>query len=132
LITFLKKLIKDSIPDILNDLGIELELYVVIGGKDVFESTMANLNQLVKACEGRYKIVVYKNEFFAFTSDQEAAVDNYCNIAGIPVRSYFLISGTSQTENLRVQSILTGGQGIESAPIFSKRFFTDPINKLIF
>lgn len=123
---------KDSLPEILEHFNIDLELFVVLGGKDIFVPTMTNLDQLVKACDGKFNITVFKNKYFSFTSEQENAANSYCELAEIPIRSYFLISGTSQTENLRVQSVLTSGKGVESADIFSKIPFATAIKALEF
>lgn len=121
---------KDALPDILKALGINLSIYCVVGGGNLFSSTMKYLDELNKGAEGNYNLKVFRNDFFWFSEQQEKEYGAYLKESGLPSYSFNISKDPNEMTQNRIREVLESGQGIQKASLISKAFFQMAIKKL--
>jgi hypothetical protein len=118
------------LPEILGQLGIEIEFFNVVGGANIYKQTMLFLSQLLDATAGLYPVRVLKNEFYDFLSEQEEQLNTYCEANQVQVMAFNIAQDKNVSTQNRIQEVLKSGTGIENAPIFSKMYFQNAMKKL--
>lgn len=115
---------------ILEDLKIDLQIYTVVGGSNIFSQTMNFLTDVNKAVEGGIKVRVFKNEYYGFTNDQNNSLKDYTALANNSVISYNISKDTNESTKNRIMEVLKSGKGVDEANVFSKIYFTKALKEL--
>lgn len=121
---------KDVLPGILEALEINLNIYCVVGGGNLFSSTMKYLEQLSKGVEGNYNVKVFRNEFFWFNEKQEQEYNAYIKESKLPSFRFNISKDPNEMTQNRIREVLESGKGIQKASLISKAFFQMAIKKL--
>jgi hypothetical protein len=67
----------EAIEQFLAHIGAELELYIVVGGGNIFEPTTRYLRNIYPVVNQRFPIIVYKNAYFPFSEEQDRLLEDY-------------------------------------------------------
>ena len=125
--------VSDFLSDILPDLGIQLDLYIVVGGSNIFTQTMSYLSDVVDSI-GKAKhsihIQVFKNEYYEFGDDQTKVLNKYCKDHNLTIHSFDISRDKNESTQTRIKEVLKSGKGVEAFSSFSKFYFTSAIKKL--
>ncbi len=65
------------IEQFLSHIGAELELYIVVGGGNIFEPTTRYLRNMYPVVNQRFPIIIYKNAYFPFSEEQDRLLEEY-------------------------------------------------------
>lgn len=115
---------------LLQQIGIEVELVCVVGGADIFKSTMMYLADLTEAIEGHIKIVVAYNEYFLLAPEQKEQLKVFVEAHQLKLISFNISSDRNVSTQNRIKEVLKSGKGCDVASIFSKMYFINAIEKL--
>jgi hypothetical protein len=118
------------LPAVLEELGISLDLYSVVGGANIFTQTMTYLDMLVKAADSQFTIKVLKNEFYDFTEEQNATLLKYSDTHKLPVVPFNISKDKNESTQNRIKEVLKSGKGIANASVFSRMYFQNAINTI--
>lgn len=121
---------KDVLPGILEALEISLSIYCVVGGGNLFSSTMKYLDDLYKRAEGNYSVNVFRNDYFWFNEKQEQEFYAYIKHRKLPSFTFNISKDPNEMTQNRIREVLESGQGIQKASLISKAFFQMAIKKL--
>lgn len=122
--------VNEFLPSVLQELEIELEIYTIIGGANIFTQTMSYLDTLVKSIDNRFKIKIFKNEFYDFTEDQNTTLKQYSDAYKLETIPFNISKDKNESTQLRIKEVLKSGEGIDKAGIFSKMYFQKAIKTL--
>jgi hypothetical protein len=118
------------LPMGLEELGISLELFSVVGGANIFTQTMTYMEMLVKAADLQFTIKVLKNEFYDFTQEQSTTLVNYSDTHKLPVVPFNVSKDKNESTQNRIKEVLKSGKGIANASVFSRMYFQNAINTI--
>jgi hypothetical protein len=118
------------LPSVLSELSIQIELYVVVGGANIFTQTMGYLEQLCGTVPESFPIRVFSNEFYEFSPAQRAALDSFAQAKKLSVQAYTISRDKNESTQLRIREVLKSGQGIEKASPFSKMYFLSALQAI--
>lgn len=121
----------EFLPEVLNELNIEIELFTVVGGANIFKQTMEYLNSLVEVVNNKIKIKVFKNEFYDFSENQSDTLSTYINEKNLDLIQFNISKDKNESTQNRIREVLKSGEGIEKATIFSQMYFKNAINNLV-
>ncbi|MDJ1470248.1 hypothetical protein [Xanthocytophaga flava] len=122
--------VADIIPEVLSELKIDLEIYNVVGGANIFKQTMSYLKLLHKAAKKSYNIKVYQNEYYDFQEPQEEELKSFVKKNGLELIPFTISRDKNESTQERIKQVLTSGKGIDSANIISKMYFKKAIENL--
>lgn len=122
--------VHEFLPLVLEELSIDLQLYSIVGGANIFTQTMSYLDMLVKSAHQQFPIKVLKNEFYDFTNDQNQTLDKYAIKHCIDVVPFNISKDKNESTQNRIREVLKSGEGIASASIFSRMYFQNAIKNL--
>ena len=122
--------VKRFLPDILEELKIDLNLFVVIGGSNLFSQTMSYLSKVQNASEGCFTITLVKNNFYKFEASQEEVVRAYVAEHNLRVVNFNLSSDPSDATQIRLREVLKSGTGLKGANFISRQYFKDAIKTI--
>ena len=122
--------VHEFLPLVLEELGIDLQLYSIVGGANIFTQTMTYLDMLVKSASGQFPIKVLKNEFYDFTSDQNQTLEKYGIKHKLEVIPFNISKDKNESTQNRIREVLKSGEGIASASVFSRMYFQNAIKNL--
>ena len=120
----------EFLPDVLGELGLEMELYAVVGGANIFRQTMDYLKSLVAATDGHIKIKVFKNEYYDFSQDQSISLQEYTTQNNLELVPFDISKDKNESTQNRIKEVLKSGAGIEKATVFSRMYFNNAIKNL--
>jgi cellulose biosynthesis protein BcsQ len=122
-----------SLSELMGEHGIELELVCVVGGGNIFTSSVRYLRDLVGATAGNFKIVVAQNLYYPMDAEQEVLLQEVLNEANrdrIALTSFTISQDTNVSTQERIKKVLKSGKGIDVAPAFSKIYFNKAVKNL--
>jgi hypothetical protein len=122
--------VNEFLPAVLHELEIELEIYTIIGGANIFTQTMTYLDTLVEAVDNKFNIKIFKNDFYDFTEDQNTTLNQYSDAYQLDVIPFNISKDKNESTQLRIKEVLKSGEGIDKAGIFSKMYFQNAIKTL--
>ena len=121
------------LSELLPELSVQLELYVVVGGANIYVQTMRYLQSLLTSLDQArsvIKVKVFKNEYFEFSADQEKLFHKFIRDQGLTVHSFDISRDRNESTQHRIKEVLKSGKGINSFSSFSKYYFTNAIKQL--
>ena len=118
------------LKEILTDLKIVLELNIVVSGGNNFVQTLKYLDDVVTTSKKSFKIRVFKNEYYDFTSDQSNALREYCNLQDLELIPFTISTDRNETTQNRIIQVLNSGNGTGELSGFSKLYFNQAIERL--
>lgn len=118
------------IPGVLKKMKIELELYVVIGGSNIFIQSMTFLDELRKSANGSYSIKVFANLFYSFSSEQQDQLNLYIQDHKLPVIPFDLSADKNLSRQERIKEMLKSGTGISQLGTIQKAYIEQAIEKI--
>lgn len=122
--------VNEFLPSVLKELEIELEIYTIIGGANIFTQTMTYLDTLIEAVDNKFKIKIFKNDFYDFTEDQNTTLNQYSDAYQLEIIPFNISKDKNESTQLRIKEVLKSGEGIDKAGIFSKMYFQNAIKTL--
>jgi hypothetical protein len=120
----------DFLPKVLIELKIDLQLYCVVAGANLFTSSMQYLIELQKSLESAITIKVFKNEFHTFNEEQSATLSAFCNDHNLTLIPFTISSSKARCTQDRITEVLKAGDGIEGASPITKEYFLKAIKNL--
>jgi hypothetical protein len=121
---------KEILSEILAATGLKLSIFCVVGGGNLFTSTMNYLSQLVKAVDGKFLITVFKNDYYWFNDKQEEEFTKYLSSNELTSYDFTVSKDRNEITQNRVREVLESGNGIKNAKTFSKAYFQMAIKNL--
>ncbi|MEI6947617.1 hypothetical protein V9K67_10520 [Paraflavisolibacter sp. H34] len=122
-----------SLNELLREHGIELELVCVVGGGNIFTSSVRYLRELIGATGGNFRIIVAQNLYYAMDNEQEGLLQEVLNEGRrdtISLTSFTISQDTNVSTQERIKKVLKSGKGIHEAPAFSKIYFNKAVSNL--
>lgn len=119
--------------ELLPELGIQLDLYVVVGGANIYVQTMNYLQDLLHSLGDVRKVItvtVLKNEYYEFSSEQQQLFNAFVKDHKLAVHNFDISRDKNESTQLRIKEVLKSGRGINSFSSFSKFYFTNAIKQL--
>ena len=120
----------DVIMDILQKSDIQLQLVCVVGGGNIFKSTMEYLVELVDSTNGYIKIIVALNGFYPCSQEQNAALLDFIEENKLTVINFDLVKDKGEIAMRTVGNVLKDGNGISGINPFAAIYFKKPIEEL--
>lgn len=122
--------VQEVIPAALQEMNIELQLYVVIGGSNIFIQTMQYLDDVRKAANGSYQIKVFANQFYRFTPEQQDQLDQYIQDHKLTVIPFDISADKNLARQDRIKEVLKSGNGISQLGPIQKSYFKQAIEQI--
>jgi hypothetical protein len=119
-----------TIMEILDVMGIELQLICVVGGGNIFKATMEYLNELRDAVSGRLKVIVAVNGFYSLSDEQEMALQQYVIRHSLTLTNFDLAKDKGEIAMRTVENVLRSGKGTAGLSPFTSIYFKGPIEEL--
>lgn len=82
----------ELIEQFLAHIGAELELYIVVGGGNIFEPTTKYLRNMYPVVNQRFPIIIYKNAYFPFSEEQDRLLEDYATEHSLEVMPLEIVS----------------------------------------
>ncbi len=120
----------DFLPAVLAALEVEVELYTVVGGADIFKQTMEYVMVLMESVNAQITIKICKNQYYEFSDDQAESLDKFAAQHQVELIDFNISKDKNESTQNRIKEVLKSGEGIEKASIISKMYFKNAINKL--
>lgn len=115
----------------LTQLNVDMTIFCVIGGQNIFAACMTYLESLVNACNGHIAIRVAINDHFPLSELQKNEFDAFAKAVGLNDSFHFNLS---KDKNLvaqqKVNDVLKDGNGLQNVGVFTKVTFHDAIKNL--
>ncbi|MEQ9440930.1 MAG: hypothetical protein RIG62_17930 [Cyclobacteriaceae bacterium] len=131
---------QDDLTELMEELQIDLYLYCVVTGGDMFSASMEYLSALNQSLipPGTAKkkpprllsLTAMVNDFRPMKDAQQQQFTHFMTQEGISHYTYNLLEVESEFARERVEKVLASGQGIQNQAVFSKRYFRKAIKKL--
>ena len=132
---------QDDLPELLEELGVNLHLYCVTTGGDMFSASMEYLDALNKSVsvptstakkpQRLLPLTVMVNAFRPLKDTQQQQFHSFVTKENLPFNEYNLLDVESEFARSRVEKVLASGEGIHNQPVFSKRYFRKAIKNLV-
>ena len=119
-----------SVSSMLDEIGLSLSLICVVGGSDIFSSTMNYLQELVLAVSGAFPVIVAINGYHKLLDAQTDTLNAFASEHHLKLVPFNISKDGNASSQSRIKEVLDSGKGIESAPMFSKHFFTTSVQSL--
>ena len=120
----------DFLPAVLLELGLTLEIYVVVGGANIYKQTMDYLSSLLSSVNQQIPIKVFQNQFYEFSNDQEQSFSSFIQDHHLLSVSFNISRDKNESTQNRINEVLKSGAGVEKATIFSRMYFQNAIKDL--
>jgi hypothetical protein len=120
----------EAIMEILDVMGIELQLICIVGGGNIFKATMEYLNELMDAVSGRLKVIVAVNGFYSLSDEQEMALQQYVIRHSLTLTNFDLVKDKGEIAMRTVENVLRSGKGTTGLSPFTSLYFKKPIEEL--
>lgn len=123
------------LADGLKELGIDLVIYTVVGGLNIFKATSNYAKELYESIEADANTFIgfkiYKNLYYRFAEEQNEALQNFADERCIPVLNFSISNDTGDTNMNRIKEVFNKGKGVAGAPTLAKGMFASAIKALI-
>ena len=130
LIPYIQDFGSKALADILDSLLIELQFISIIGGADVFSSTMNYAVELCSAIKGNLTFIVAYNQYFSLLEEQKEQLDKFISGNNIQLVSYTVSNDKNISTQNRIKQVLTSGRGYDCVSPFSKTYFQLAVENL--
>jgi hypothetical protein len=120
----------DELPSSLKELGIELEIYCVVAGSNLFVPCMEYLMELQEAVGGQIPIKVFKNLYFPFLEEQSLSLEQFCTDFSLMLIPFNISESNVPARHERIMEVLKKGDGVKAAPVMIRQYFLKAINAL--
>lgn len=120
----------EAIMEILASSDIQLHLICVVGGGNIFKSTMEYLAELVDSVTGLLKINVAVNGFYPLSEEQEAVLQQYGSLHNLTLINFDLLKDKGEIAMRTVENVLKSGKGTAGLSPFTAIYFKRPIEEL--
>lgn len=121
----------ETFPDILKELGVDMELYVVISGGANFLSTYTYLQALHKNTKGQFKITIWRNKLAGFVDSQKVMLEKFAGENNLKIKEFTISESTGSSVQKRIQEVLKSGQGIDGASSITKMYFSLSLKNIV-
>ena len=118
------------LDEALKALDVNLQIFCVIGGGNLFTSTMKYLSDLVDSVDGKIPVTVFKNDYHWFNEGQEAQYAKYLKSRALPGYNFTVSKDRNEITQNRIRAVLEAGNGIKNAKMFSRAYFTTAMKSL--
>ena len=118
------------LAEALEALEVNLNIFCVVGGGNLFSSTMKYLADLVESLEGKIPVTVFKNEYYWFNDVQVMQYATFLAENELPGYDFTVSKDRNEITQNRIREVLEAGEGIRNAKMFSKAYFQMAIRKL--
>jgi hypothetical protein len=118
------------LAEALEALEINLNIFCVVGGGNLFSSTMKYLADLIESVEEKIPVTVFKNEYYWFNEVQEMQYAAFLVENELSGYDFTVSKDRNEITQNRIREVLEAGKGIRNAKIFSKAYFQMAIKKL--
>ena len=120
----------ELVREILEANDIQLQLVCVVGGGNIFKSTMEYLTELVKSTRGHLELTVAHNGFYPCSPDQETILKEYIETNRLTPITFDLVKDKGEIAMRTVENVLKDGRGISGLSPFAAIYFKRPIAEL--
>ncbi len=120
----------EFLPLALKEMGIELVIYNIVGGSNIFSQTMAYQQALCEAVKGYFNIRIYKNDYYEFNEPQLQDLEQYAAEHTLDIITFNISKDKNESTQTRIKEVLKSGEGIDKASLFSKMYFQNAIKEL--
>lgn len=118
------------LDEALKALEVNLQIFCVVGGGNLFTSTMKYLSDLVDSVNGKIPVAVFKNDYHWFNEGQEAQYTKYLKSKALPGYNFTVSKDRNEITQNRIRAVLEAGNGIKDAKMFSRAYFTTAMKSL--
>lgn len=120
----------EIITKILHANDIQLQIVCVVGGGNIFKSTMEYLVELIGATNGALEIIVAHNGFYPCSVEQQASLQAYTAQHNLSLIRFDLVKDKGETAMRTIENVLKNGNGISGLSPFTSIYFKKPIEEL--
>lgn len=92
--------IRNGLSEIFAEFGIAFELNIVVGGGDIFTTTMAYLKDIQQVVNQEFPIKVYKNDYFPFSEEQDQLLEEYANKHNLEVIPFGRVGSSKAPQSI--------------------------------
>ncbi|MDJ1497594.1 hypothetical protein QNI19_31940 [Cytophagaceae bacterium DM2B3-1] len=122
--------VAEYLPALLEEMKIQLEIFAVVGGANIFQPTMEYLDLLYTSSKGSFPIKVYKNEYFDFSEKQSIDLDTNTKEKNISIQPFTISRDKNESTQNRIREVLKSGEGVAKANAFSKIYFQSALKNI--
>ena len=120
-----------ALKSALDSLQLDLTIYCVIGGQNIFVACMDYLQALAEACSNQIKIRIAINDHFPLSDIQQEEFNSFCKALKLKDAFHFNLSrDKNAATQQRVNDILKSGTGLQNASVITKELFRLSIQNL--
>jgi hypothetical protein len=119
-----------SVATLLEEVHLSLALICVVGGSDIFSSTMNYLQELVTSVGNAFPITVAVNGYYKLLDAQVTSLDAFVTAHGLKVIHFNVSKDGNASSQARIKEVLDSGEGVAAAPLFSRHFFNEAVQSL--
>lgn len=120
----------NNVTEILSFSKIKLQIICVIGGGNIFKSTMEYLDELIEASDKKLSITVAHNGFYPLSEEQQTTLSKYTSDHNLDVVNFDLVKDKGEMALRTVENVLKDGKGITGLSPFTAIYFKKPIEEL--
>lgn len=122
--------VMEFLPASLGELGLELELYCVVGGANIFVPCMEYLMELQQVVDGKLPIKVFKNLYFPFNEEQSATLAQFCKDTSLALIPFNISDANVPARQERIREVMKSGDGVKAAPVMIRHYFEKAMKSL--
>jgi cellulose biosynthesis protein BcsQ len=122
--------VAEYLPDVLKELGIQIEVFAIVGGANIFAQTMAYLESLHKSVQKKFDIKIYKNEYYEFTDQQSQLLADFAKTSKVAIQPFNISKDKNESTQNRIREVLKSGEGLQKASAFSKMYFQSALKTI--
>lgn len=127
---YLKDIDPGELAFLLEQAGLHLQFVCVVGGADIFRSTMMYLTELTRATAGYIDMIIACNGFYALEEEQRLVLEKFAEEYGLPLIHFTISADKNVSTQNRIKQVMKSGTGVDGASAFSKMYFVHSINQL--
>lgn len=120
----------EVISEVLDKSNIQLQLICVVGGGNIFKSTMEYLEELVASTKDYLEITAAFNGFYPVSREQEDKLNKYVEWNKLPLVHFDLVRDKGEIAMRTVENVLKDGNGTSGLSPFTSIYFRKPIEEL--
>ncbi|MDJ1505257.1 hypothetical protein [Xanthocytophaga agilis] len=122
--------VAEYLPSVLEELGIEIEIFAIVGGANIFTPTMSYLEELCESIRKKFPIRVYQNEYYEFSQAQNTTLDTFIRLHKLKSQSFTISRDKNESTQNRIREVLKSGQGLANASAFSRMYFISALKTI--
>jgi hypothetical protein len=113
----------DVVMDLLEPDDVQLQLTCVVGGGNIFKSTMEYLVELVDSTQGRLNVTVASNGYYPCLPEQKDALNDFVHVNKLPLIHFDLVKDKGEIALRTVENVLQDGKGTSGLNKFTSIYF---------